>query len=84
MALEHEYDALITDILLPGVDGLTLCRLIRQARPQLPIVMLTALGTTDDKVEGFDAGADDYLVKPFDFRELFVRLRTLLSAMGAV
>lgn len=79
LALQQTYDALITDILLPGVDGLTLCRHIRQARPQLPIVMLTALGTTDDKVEGFDAGADDYLVKPFDFRELHVRLRTLLK-----
>ncbi|MFN4285180.1 MAG: response regulator transcription factor [Lacibacter sp.] len=73
------YQLLITDIMLPGTDGLTLCKEIRKNNPHLPIIMLTALGTTDDKVEGFDAGADDYLVKPFEMRELLARIRALLK-----
>lgn len=79
LLLGKEYDLVITDIILPKLDGLDLCKQIRQARPDLPIIMLTALGTTDDKVEGFDAGADDYLVKPFEMRELLVRIRALLK-----
>lgn len=79
LALAQEFELVITDIVLPKMDGLDLCRQIRSHKPSLPILMLTALGTTDDKVEGFDAGADDYLVKPFDFRELHVRLRALLK-----
>ncbi len=79
LVLEKNFSLVITDIILPGINGLDLCKLIRQYKPGLPIIMLTALGTTDDKVEGFDAGADDYLVKPFDFRELLVRIRALLK-----
>lgn len=79
MLEQQHYDALITDILLPGLDGLALCQQVRQSYPRLPIIMLTALGTTDNKVEGFDAGADDYVVKPFELRELQVRLRALLK-----
>lgn len=79
MALQNDYDLIITDIILPKINGLELCKEVRAAKPSLPIIMLTALGTTDDKIEGFDAGADDYLVKPFDFRELYVRVRTLLK-----
>lgn len=79
LVLGKEYDLVITDIILPKLDGLELCKQIRQANPDLPIIMLTALGTTDDKVEGFDAGADDYLVKPFEMRELLVRIRALLK-----
>lgn len=79
MAFSNEYDLIITDIILPKVNGIELCRQIRAAKPHVPIIMLTALGTTDDKVEGFDAGADDYLVKPFDFRELYARIRVLLK-----
>ncbi len=79
MALQNDYDLVITDIILPKINGLELCKEVRAAKPSLPIIMLTALGTTDDKIEGFDAGADDYLVKPFDFRELYVRIRTLLK-----
>lgn len=79
LALQNNYDLLITDIILPKMDGLDLCKEIRQAKPDIPIIMLTALGTTDDKVEGFDAGADDYLVKPFEMRELLVRIRALLK-----
>ncbi len=79
LALENSYDLVITDIIMPGLDGIDLCREIRQKDPDLPIIMLTALGTTDDKVEGFDAGADDYLVKPFEMRELLARINAILK-----
>lgn len=79
LAFTHHYDIIITDIVLPGINGLDLCKEIRSQRPGVPILMLTALGTTDDKVDGFDAGADDYMVKPFDLRELHVRIRALLK-----
>lgn len=79
MALQNNYDLMITDIILPKLDGIDLCRQIRESKPGMPVIMLTALGTTDDKVEGFDAGADDYLVKPFEMRELLVRIRALLK-----
>ncbi|SNR63678.1 response regulator transcription factor [Flavobacterium sp. ov086] len=79
LALNNQYDLIITDIILPKLDGLDLCKEIRQIKPDLPIIMLTALGTTNDKVEGFDAGADDYLTKPFEMRELLVRIRALLK-----
>lgn len=79
LVLQHDYDLLISDIILPHLSGLELCREVRSAKPELPIILLTALGTTDDKVEGFDAGADDYLVKPFDFRELLVRIRAVMN-----
>ncbi|SEV95387.1 DNA-binding response regulator, OmpR family, contains REC and winged-helix (wHTH) domain [Chitinophaga sp. YR573] len=79
LALKNSFDLIITDIILPKVNGLDLCKEIRNVLPDTPIIMLTALGTTDDKVEGFDAGADDYLVKPFDLRELHVRIRALLK-----
>lgn len=79
LAMSKAYDLIITDIILPTFNGIELCKEIKSAYPMLPIIMLTALGTTDDKVEGFDAGADDYLVKPFDFRELHARIRSLLK-----
>jgi DNA-binding response OmpR family regulator len=79
LALEQDIDLVITDIILPGINGIEVCKTIRLVRPAMPVIMLTALGTTDDKVEGFDAGADDYLVKPFDLRELHVRIRALLK-----
>jgi DNA-binding response OmpR family regulator len=79
LALQNDYNLIITDIILPKLDGLDFCKEIRQTKPDTPIIMLTALGTTDDKVEGFDAGADDYLVKPFEMRELLVRIRVLLK-----
>ena len=79
LALSNAFDLIITDIILPKINGLDLCKEIRSARPDVPIIMLTAMGTTDDKVEGFDAGADDYLVKPVDLRELYVRIRVLLK-----
>jgi DNA-binding response OmpR family regulator len=79
LAVTIQYDLIITDIILPGINGIDLCKEIRSVKPDIPIIMLTAMGTTDDKVEGFDAGADDYLVKPFDLRELHVRIRALLK-----
>ncbi len=79
LALRDDYDLIITDIILPKLDGLDICRQIRQRKPDTPIIMLTALGATDDKVEGFDSGADDYLVKPFEMRELLARVRVLLK-----
>jgi DNA-binding response OmpR family regulator len=79
LSSQDHFDLVITDIIVPKMDGLDLCKYLRQTNPDLPIIMLTALGTTDDKVEGFDAGADDYLVKPFEMRELLVRIRALLK-----
>lgn len=79
LALSGLFDLIITDVLLPDVNGIEVCKAIRTELPAIPIIMLTALGTTDDKVGGFDAGANDYLVKPFDFRELYVRIRELLK-----
>ncbi|MGM5632087.1 response regulator transcription factor [Apibacter raozihei] len=79
LVIMHEYDLLITDIILPEINGLDLCKEVRIIKPELPILMLTALGTTDDKIEGFDAGADDYLVKPFEMRELAARIKVLLK-----
>lgn len=74
-----KYDAVILDINLPVKNGIQLCKEIREADEHLPVLMLTALGTTEDKLEGFEAGADDYLVKPFEFRELLARIRALLK-----
>lgn len=79
LALNSTFDLIIMDIILPKINGLDLCKQIRSVLPDCPIIMLTALGTTDDKVEGFDAGANDYLVKPFDFRELHARIRALIK-----
>ncbi|WP_367915072.1 response regulator transcription factor [Leadbetterella sp. DM7] len=79
LASQYDYDLVITDIILPKMDGLDLCKEINRVKSGIPIIMLTALGTTDDKVEGFDAGADDYLVKPFEMRELLARIRALLK-----
>lgn len=75
----NRFQLVISDIVLPRMDGLELCREIRKIHAGVPILMLTALGTTDDKLDGFDAGADDYMVKPFDFRELSARIRALLK-----
>ncbi len=71
------FDLIILDILLPEVDGITVCREIRKQDIRTPVIMLTARDTIDNRVEGLDAGADDYLVKPFALRELFARLRAL-------
>ena len=72
-----DYDAIVLDIMLPGIDGLEVCRGLRRRRVQTPILLLTARDTIADRVTGLDAGADDYLVKPFAFAELTARLRAL-------
>jgi DNA-binding response OmpR family regulator len=73
-----EYNVVVLDINLPGMNGFELCKLVRAANAQIPIIMLTALSTLDDKIEGYDAGADDYIIKPFEFRELLMKIRVLL------
>ena len=77
MAIKNSFDVLILDIMLPGINGMQLCKQLRQQQIDTPILMLTALGTTENIVAGLDSGADDYLVKPFQFAELEARLRTL-------
>lgn len=77
LALQKDYHVILLDVILPLANGLDVCRRIREVRPSVPILMLTALGTTDDKVTGFDAGADDYLLKPFEFKELLARIKAL-------
>jgi DNA-binding response OmpR family regulator len=76
---EREYGVAVLDRMLPGnLDGMDLCKRFRSLRPECGLLMLTALGTTADKVDGLEAGADDYLVKPFDFAEFLARIRALL------
>lgn len=75
----EDFDLVILDINLPGINGYELCKTIRNINTSVPVVMLTALNAVEDKIEGFDAGADDYIIKPFDFRELLVRIRALLK-----
>ena len=75
------FDLAILDINLPGMNGYDLCKEIRNQNQQIPVMMLTALNAIDDKIEGFDAGADDYVIKPFDFKELLVRIRALLKRL---
>jgi DNA-binding response OmpR family regulator len=77
-ALGDEYDAMILDRMLPSLGGLEICRRIREAGIKTPIIMLTAKSQIRDRVEGLDAGADDYLIKPFSFEELLARIRALL------
>jgi two-component system, OmpR family, copper resistance phosphate regulon response regulator CusR len=76
-ALSEFFDIIIMDINLPVINGYDLCKQLRTEHLQVPIIMLTALGTTDDKLSGFDSGTDDYLIKPFEFRELLARIRAL-------
>lgn len=84
LATRNSYHLIVSDIIIPGINGVELCRELRKAGNETPILMLTALGTTDDKVTGFDAGADDYLVKPFEFKELLARVRALTKRGSAV
>jgi DNA-binding response OmpR family regulator len=77
--MTHSYDLVILDINLPVINGIDLCRFIRNTNGQIPIIMLTAMNAIDDKLNSFDSGADDYLIKPFEFKELLVRIRALLK-----
>src|SRR5919205_716564 len=83
MAGAHPYDAIVLDVMLPGVDGFETCRRLRTAGVWTPVLMLTARDSVDDRVAGLDAGADDYLTKPFSLAELLARLRAL-ARRGAV
>jgi two-component system, OmpR family, copper resistance phosphate regulon response regulator CusR len=76
------FDMVILDINLPCKNGIELCKEIRNSNQRIPVIMLSALGTTEDKITGFDVGADDYLVKPFEFRELLARIRSLLNRIS--
>lgn len=75
----YPFDLVVLDINLPGMNGYELCKAIRQQNSQVPVIMLTALGALGDKIEGYDAGADDYIVKPFEFKELLMKIRVLLK-----
>ena len=77
-ALNNKYDLILLDVMMPKMNGFEVCKNIRQAKIHIPILMLTAKGTIDDKTSGFDSGADDYLVKPFDIQEVLLRIRVLL------
>jgi len=72
-----EFDILILDVIIPGINGLELCKKLRNNDVKTPILMLTSLDTVEDKIAGFDCGADDYLVKPFNFKELYARIKAL-------
>lgn len=75
----HTFSLVILDINLPGLNGYELCKNIRATDTQVPVIMLTALSSLNDKIEGYDTGADDYVVKPFEFRELLMKIRVLLK-----
>ena len=82
LEVTEEPDAVILDVLMPGVDGLEVCRRLRRAGSKLPVLMLTARTEVDDRVAGLDAGADDYVTKPFALEELLARMRALLRRTG--
>ncbi|SRR5258708_3582137 len=84
LALSDTYDAMILDLMLPGMDGIEICRQVRAQRMATPILMLTARGTVADRVKGLKTGADDYLVKPFAVEELLARIDALLRRAGRV
>jgi len=78
MIAAHNFSLIVMDIMLPGINGLDLCKQVKKSYPQIPVIMLTALGTTENIVTGLDNGADDYLVKPFKIAELNARIRMIL------
>jgi two-component system, OmpR family, response regulator len=82
MASENDYAAVVLDVMLPGIDGFEVCRRMREAERWSPVLMLTAVDQVEDRVRGLDAGADDYLTKPFSFVELTARLRALVRRGG--
>lgn len=84
MALQNNFDLLILDIMLPGINGLEVCRKIRASGSKVPILMLTALGTTQNIVTGLDNGADDYMVKPYKLAELLARVRSMIRRRGGL
>jgi len=83
-AMRTDYDAVILDVLMPGIDGITVCRSMRSAGRSMPVLILTALDAVEERIAGLDAGADDYLTKPFDYGELLARIRALTRRKGEV
>lgn len=79
MALSNRYNLIITDLMIPKLNGLDFCKRLRYTDSKTPVIMLTALGMTSDKIKGFEMGTDDYMVKPFEFAELLVRIKALLK-----
>jgi two-component system copper resistance phosphate regulon response regulator CusR len=79
LLMSKAFDLVILDINLPGMNGYELCKMIRARDSSLPIIMLTSMSTLNDKIEGYNSGTDDYLVKPFEFRELVMKIRALLK-----
>lgn len=77
-AVNNYYDLILLDVMMPKMNGFEVCKNLRKSKPELPVLLLTAKGTIDDKTQGFDCGADDYLVKPFDIQEVLLRVRALL------
>ena len=75
----HSLNLLVLDINVPGINGYELCKIVRSRNTQIPIIMLTAFSSLQDKIEGYDAGADDYIIKPFEFKELLMKIRVLLK-----
>jgi two-component system copper resistance phosphate regulon response regulator CusR len=84
LAHDHQYELIVLDIILPGMPGIDVCKKIRQFNNKIPILMLTALGTIEDKVRGLESGADDYLVKPFHFTEFLARIQALKRRRGMI
>ena len=82
LANVNDYDLIILDIMLPDIDGWEVCKRLRRDKVTVPVLMLTALDTIDDKIKGLDEGADDYMTKPFDLRELMARARSLIRRQG--
>ncbi len=83
MAIQGDFDLVLLDLVLPGIDGLALLRALRSARPTLPVIMLTALGGEEERVRGLSGGADDYVVKPFSVKELLARVEAVLRRSPA-
>ena len=78
LAFSRKYDVIILDVVIPGISGFDLCKKIRNNNNLTPVIMLTSLDSVEDKLTGFDCGADDYLIKPFSFQELFARIKALI------
>ena len=83
-ALSNNYDLILLDVMMPKMNGFDVCKNIRATKPEIPILMLTAKGTINDKTQGFDSGADDYIVKPFDIQEVLLRVRALVRRSPSV
>ena len=77
-AVNNHYDIILLDVMMPKMNGFDVCKNLRKANPDVPVLLLTAKGTIGDKTQGFDCGADDYLVKPFDIQEVLLRVKALL------